>query len=87
MFLYFGHGGAEQYMQLAALRRLGRCSGSLLMGCSSGRLRGNGEYEPAGPIWAYLLAGCPAAVANLWDVTDRCAGWLINLLSTKVTSS
>jgi separase len=53
------------------------------MGCSSGRLRGGdggdsggggGGYEPSGAIWAYLLAGCPAAVANLWDVTDRCAG-------------
>ena len=71
MFLYFGHGGAEQYVPLPTLRRLRRCAGSLLMGCSSGRLRANGGYEPAGAIWAYLLAGCPAAVANLWDVTDR----------------
>jgi separase len=84
MFLYFGHGSAEQYIARAALRRLARCAGSLLMGCSSGRLRGGGGggglgggYEPSGAIWSYLLAGCPAAVANLWDVTDRwgaCAG-------------
>jgi separase len=41
------------------------------MGCSSGRLRDGGAYEAGGAIWGYLLAGCPAAVANLWDVTDR----------------
>eukprot|EP00878_Enallax_costatus_P039601 GHUV01045454.1.p1 GENE.GHUV01045454.1~~GHUV01045454.1.p1 ORF type:complete len:138 (+),score=46.72 GHUV01045454.1:225-638(+) len=41
------------------------------MGCSSGRLKQAGLYEPSGAIWGYLMAGCPAAVANLWDVTDR----------------
>jgi separase len=94
VFLYFGHGSGEQYLGAPALRRLPRCAGSLLMGCSSGRLRGGsggggggggecsggaggvggGGYEPSGAIWGYLLAGCPAAVANLWDVTDRWAG-------------
>jgi len=72
VFLYFGHGGGEQYVRHPALRRLPRCAGGLLMGCSSGRLRENGKYEPGGAIWSYLLGGCPAAVANLWDVTDRC---------------
>jgi hypothetical protein len=72
VYLYFGHGGGEQYVSPALLRRLQRCAGSLLMGCSSGRLRANGEYEAGGAIWSYLIAGCPAAVANLWDVTDRC---------------
>ncbi|KAF8065905.1 SF3B4 [Scenedesmus sp. PABB004] len=71
LYLYFGHGGGEQYVPLPSLRRLGRCAAALLMGCSSGRLRQQGLYEPAGPIWGYLTAGCPAAVANLWDVTDR----------------
>lgn len=102
VFLYFGHGSGAQYHSAggagsggAALRRLPRCAGALLMGCSSGRLRGGPaasaaasasvghaasgsathrhrhHYEPAGAIWDYLLAGCPAAVANLWDVTDR----------------
>ncbi|KAG5182227.1 hypothetical protein JKP88DRAFT_221290 [Tribonema minus] len=41
------------------------------MGCSSGRLRGGGEFEPMGMVSAYLVAGSPAVVANLWDVTDR----------------
>eukprot|EP00775_Hariotina_reticulata_P008004 gene8004-8202_t len=71
VFLYFGHGGGEQYVPLAMLKQLHSCASSLLMGCSSGRLQRLGLYESSGTIWAYLLAGCPAAVANLWDVTDR----------------
>ena len=66
--------------------RLPKCAASLLMGCSSGRLREHGgEFEPtgkatpscavvsavAGAPLAYLAAGCPCLVANLWDVTDR----------------
>lgn len=40
------------------------------MGCSSGRLSLRGEYEPFGVVLSYLMAGCPAIIANLWDVTD-----------------
>lgn len=57
LFLYFGHGGGEQYVPLAALKRLDRCAGSLLMGCSSGRLKQAGVFEPSGAIWGYLTAG------------------------------
>uniref|UniRef100_A0A7S3QRU2 separase n=1 Tax=Dunaliella tertiolecta TaxID=3047 RepID=A0A7S3QRU2_DUNTE len=71
MFVYFGHGSGEQYLPLASLRRLHSCAANLLMGCSSGRLRLHGSYDPAGAVWSLLLAGCPAVVANLWDVTDR----------------
>ena len=28
-----------------------------------------GEFEPYGTILAYILAGCPCVVGNLWDVT------------------
>jgi len=45
--------------------------GALLMGCSSGMLVPQGRYDPTGVPLAYLLAGSPAVVANLWDVTDR----------------
>ena len=79
LFVYCGHGGGEQYLPLPRLRALSRCAAALLMGCSSGRLHGGpGDgnkawhfYEPNGAVLAYILAGCPAAVANLWDVTDR----------------
>ena len=57
---------------------------SLLMGCSSARLkaphavtnvgaptRPAGAAAVAGPLAACLAAGSPCVVANLWDVTDR----------------
>lgn len=40
-----------------ALARLPRCAAALLMGCSSGRLRDHGAYDPSGTVLAYLLAG------------------------------
>lgn len=60
LFLYFGHGAAEQCLPLSALRRLDSCAAALLMGCSSGRLRSAGQYEAAGPVWSYLMAGEPS---------------------------
>jgi hypothetical protein len=57
LFLYFGHGSGEQYLPLSGLRRLARCAGGVLLGCSSGRLRSNGMYEPSGPVLGYLMAG------------------------------
>lgn len=60
LFLYFGHGAAEQCLPLSALRRLDSCAAALLMGCSSGRLRSAGQYEAAGPVWSYLMAGRPS---------------------------
>lgn len=44
---------------------------ALLMGCSSGQLQANGEFAPSGMAAAYMNAGCPALVGNLWDVTDK----------------
>ena len=71
-FIYLGHGGGEQYLPPSRLRALNKCAASLLMGCSSGRLGHKGRwYEPSGVVLAYMLGGCPSAVANLWDVTDR----------------
>eukprot|EP01063_Lacrimia_lanifica_P006256 TRINITY_DN13774_c0_g1_i1.p1 TRINITY_DN13774_c0_g1~~TRINITY_DN13774_c0_g1_i1.p1 ORF type:complete len:1519 (+),score=349.42 TRINITY_DN13774_c0_g1_i1:79-4635(+) len=44
---------------------------TFLMGCSSGCLtEAQGELESAGTPLAFLIAGAPAVVANLWDVTD-----------------
>ncbi|KAL1837485.1 hypothetical protein VTJ49DRAFT_3746 [Mycothermus thermophilus] len=49
-----------------------RCRATvLLMGCSSAALDARGEFEPAGPVWNYMMAGAPAVVGTLWDVTDR----------------
>lgn len=76
LFLYFGHGGGEQYVPLAALKRLDRCAGSLLMGCSSGRLKQAGLYEPSGAIWGYLMAGDETGFysMSLWPTCYRGCG-------------
>ncbi|KAI9357905.1 peptidase family C50-domain-containing protein [Zopfochytrium polystomum] len=71
IYMYFGHGGGEQYVRSHKIRKLEKCAVSLLMGCSSGRLKPAGEYDPSGIALSYMIAGCPALVANLWDVTDR----------------
>ncbi|KAF6817178.1 cell division-associated protein bimb [Colletotrichum sojae] len=70
--LYFGHGSGAQYIRGKTIRRLEKCkAAALLMGCSSASLQNVGEYECHGPVWNYMLAGCPAVVGTLWDVTDR----------------
>ncbi|KAL2879196.1 separin protein [Colletotrichum sp. CLE4] len=72
ILLYFGHGSGAQYIRGKTIRRLEKCkAAALLMGCSSASLQSVGEYECHGPVWNYMLAGCPAVVGTLWDVTDR----------------
>ncbi|KAK1828482.1 peptidase family C50-domain-containing protein [Podospora conica] len=73
ILLYFGHGSGGQYIRSRTVRRLEpRCRATvLLMGCSSAHLAEAGEFEVYGPAWNYMMAGCPAAVGTLWDVTDR----------------
>lgn len=71
IMLYFGHGGAEQYIRPSRLRSLMRCAVTMLWGCSSGVLKEMGEFERCGTPNNYLLAGCPALVGNLWDATDK----------------
>ncbi|KAF9269561.1 hypothetical protein L218DRAFT_1030382 [Marasmius fiardii PR-910] len=69
--VYFGHGGAEQYVRSYKIRRLRKCAAVMLWGCSSGYLRDMGDFDRVGTPLNYMLAGCPVLVANLWDVTDR----------------
>ncbi|KAL1201644.1 Separase [Cardamine amara subsp. amara] len=71
LFLYFGHGSGAQYMSRHEIEKLDKCSATFLMGCSSGSLWLKGCYIPEGIPLSYLLAGSPAIVATLWDVTDR----------------
>ncbi|KAJ2744819.1 separin protein [Coemansia sp. BCRC 34301] len=72
IFMYFGHGGAENYISRTQIRGLfPRCSVALLFGCSSGQLKPAGEYDATGTAIDYLIAGCPALVGNLWDVGDK----------------
>ncbi|KJZ77047.1 hypothetical protein HIM_03368 [Hirsutella minnesotensis 3608] len=72
IMLYFGHGSGAQYIRGRTVRRLERCRpATFLMGCSSAALTAVGEFECYGPVWNYMMAGCPAVVGTLWDVTDR----------------
>ncbi|EMD38775.1 hypothetical protein CERSUDRAFT_92811 [Gelatoporia subvermispora B] len=71
LVIYFGHGGAEQYVRSHKIRHLPRCAATMLWGCSSGALKEMGDYDRVGTPYNYMLAGCPTLVANLWDVTDR----------------
>ena len=89
LFIYCGHGAGEQYIPIPRLRSLESCASSLLMGCSSGRLKWNsdGLYEASGVILAYMIAGCPAVVGNLWDVTDKDIDRYCQEIVTKCISS
>lgn len=71
VFLYFGHGSGAQYIRSRTIKKLEKCAVTLLMGCSSGALTDAGEFEPFGTSINYIQGGCPALVANLWDVTDK----------------
>ena len=71
VFLYFGHGSGAQYIRSRTIKKLEKCAVALLMGCSSGALTEAGEFEPYGTPINYIQGGCPALVANLWDVTDK----------------
>ncbi|KAI9348207.1 peptidase family C50-domain-containing protein, partial [Obelidium mucronatum] len=71
IFMYFGHGGAEQYVRGHHVRSLDRCAAAFLMGCSSGKLSAQGEFDVSGTALNYLMGGSPSIVGNLWDVTDR----------------
>lgn len=71
IYMYFGHSAGQAFMRGTTVRQLPTCAVSLLMGCSSGTLEANGEFDSYGYILNYLLAGSPAVVGNLWDVTDR----------------
>lgn len=70
LFVYMGHGGGEKYCKGSEIAKLRKCAVTLLMGCSSGVLYENGEYDPDGIVLNYILGKCPCVVANLWDVTD-----------------
>jgi hypothetical protein len=71
LFVYCGHGAGQDFFRESALRDVDCKATALLMGCSSGKLRERGDFDPHGIALEYLYAGAPAVVANLWDVTDK----------------
>ncbi|KAF2741385.1 hypothetical protein EJ04DRAFT_453801 [Polyplosphaeria fusca] len=82
LVFYHGHGSGAQFIRSKTVRQLyaGRqaehkqkpgCATTFLFGCSSAHLTENGIYEPSGMLANYLVAGAPAVVGMLWDVTDK----------------
>ena len=53
-----GHGSGEQYIRgNCIIKQIDHCAVSLLMGCSSGSLELEGEFDPSGMMLSYLIAG------------------------------
>ncbi len=71
LYLYFGHGSGAQYIRSKTIKKLLRCATTFLMGCSSATLTDVGEFSVYGPAMSYVIAGSPAVVGTLWDVTDK----------------
>ncbi|KAL5612775.1 hypothetical protein BROUX41_004140 [Berkeleyomyces rouxiae] len=72
IMVYMGHGSGAQYIRSKTVRKMSKLRATaLLIGCSSARLTPAGAFEHYGAPRNYLLAGCPAVVGMLWDVTDR----------------
>jgi separase len=57
IYIYLGHGAGQTFMRGQVVKQLPRCAVSLLMGCSSGALKSNGDFDPHGYVLNYLLGG------------------------------
>lgn len=71
LYLYCGHGGGDAYLGHGKITKLSKIAPSLLIGCSSGKMRCMGTADPEGNPIAYCKANAPFIVCNLWDVTDK----------------
>lgn len=56
IYMYFGHGGGEQYIRPGRIKKLCQCAVSILMGCSSGALKDQGIYDPWGTPYNFMVA-------------------------------
>jgi len=71
MFIYCGHGNGREFLRGDDIQRINCRALTFLIGCSSGKLLVKGDLDARGMALHYLIAGCPAIIANLWDVTDK----------------
>ncbi|XP_069395412.1 separin isoform X2 [Paralichthys olivaceus] len=71
LYIYVGHGAGARFLDGQTVLKTQLRAASLLFGCSSAALAVRGDQEGQGIILNYLIAGCPFALGNLWDVTDR----------------
>lgn len=56
IYLYFGHGGGEQFIRASKIKTIENCPVAILMGCSSGALKDQGKFDPWGTPYNYLVA-------------------------------
>ena len=70
VYLFCGHGHGATYLN-SALESKSIMSALLLMGCSSGALSDEGNFEPRGIPVELLARGAPTVISMLWDITDR----------------
>lgn len=70
--IYMGHNCAERVAAPPAVSKLAGSANAVawVLGCSSARLERRGAFGVHGSALSYLVAGCPAFVGCLWDVTD-----------------
>ncbi|KYQ96791.1 hypothetical protein DLAC_04090 [Tieghemostelium lacteum] len=81
-FLYMGHGSGEQYLRGDKIQKLQQCAVSILMGCKSGQLEEQGEFESTGVVLDFLLAGSKSIVGNIYDIpTTDCDRLTLSLLN------
>ncbi|KAF8764158.1 Separin like protein [Argiope bruennichi] len=72
LFVYCGHGSGRQYLEGISVDTMKCRAATILMGCSSGRLKQiSRQLEAYGIPLSYLMNGCPFVIGNLWDVTDK----------------
>lgn len=73
VFLYFGHGGGQQFAQHRYLAKKGVAPVGFLFGCSSVQC-----------VDEWVLGGAKSVVCVLWDVTDRDLDRFARVLLDKV---
>uniref|UniRef100_A0A1I8JF68 separase n=1 Tax=Macrostomum lignano TaxID=282301 RepID=A0A1I8JF68_9PLAT len=71
LYVYCGHGSGSKYLSNQSVQQSSVRAAAFLIGCSSGRLHQEGRFEPIGTVHSYIMGGCPAVLAVLWDVTDK----------------
>lgn len=75
MLLYFGHGSGNQYIRNRSIKKLRKCAEvTWLMGCSSGAVAQNGDFEPTSVPLSYLVAGEHRRLHHPTNAQDTIAG-------------
>ncbi|KAI8341774.1 peptidase family C50-domain-containing protein [Chlamydoabsidia padenii] len=71
LYMYFGPSAGQSFIRGQTIRQLPKCSVVLLLGCNNCTRQSRDECDQHGYYLDYLLAGSPAVVTNLWDMTDK----------------